>query len=58
MGWIFCLVMMIGYMFNRDPIWLLASGLFAISGGLSEVGGAIRRIFVNAVAKDEDSDAQ
>lgn len=46
MGWLFCIAMIIGYMFNNDPIWLLAAGLFAISGGLSEVGSAVRRLFI------------
>lgn len=56
MGWIFSLVIMIGYMFNGDPIWLLTSGLFAISGGLAEVGGAIRKIFVSAVVKEDEDE--
>ena len=56
MGWIFCIVMMIGYVFNRDPIWLLAAGMFAISGGLSEVGSAIRKIFLEEVEVDESRD--
>ena len=54
MGWILCLTMIIGYVFNNDPIWLLTAGLFAISGGLSEVGIAIKKIFVSAAMKDED----
>lgn len=53
MGWIFCLAMIIGYMFNKDPFWLITAGLFAISGGLSEVGSAIRKMFVEEVKLDE-----
>lgn len=49
MGWLFCIVMIIGYAFNHDPFWLIAAGLFAISGGLSEVGSAIRKMFVEEV---------
>ena len=43
MGWILCLAMIFGFVFNGDPFWLIAAGLFAISGGLSEVGVAIKR---------------
>jgi hypothetical protein len=39
----------IGYAFNNDPIWLLAAGLFAISGAVSEVGSAVRKL----VGEDE-----
>lgn len=53
MGWIFTIVMMIGYVFNRDPIWLLAAGMFAISGGLSEVGSAVRHMFVLEEDKED-----
>lgn len=56
MGWLFCIAMIIGYMFNSDPIWLLAAGLFAISGGLSEVGSAIRRMFIEEVDLDKLED--
>lgn len=54
MGWIFCITFMIGYVFNSDPIWLLAAGLFAISGGLSEVGSAVRRLFIFEDNKEEE----
>lgn len=56
MGWIFCITFMIGYVFNSDPILLLAAGLFAISGGLSEVGSAIRKMFVEEVDLDQLDD--
>ena len=52
MGWIFCLGMLIGYTFNGDSIWLFTAGLFAISGGLSEVGSAIRNIFISEAEFD------
>lgn len=55
MGWIFCIVMIIGYMFNKDPFWLITAGLFAISGGLSEVGSAIRRMFIFEEDKEDSN---
>lgn len=56
MGWIFCLGMLIGYAFNNDPIWLLAAGLFAISGAVSEVGSAVRKIFVQEAEFGEEDE--
>lgn len=56
MGWLFCLGMIIGYAFNGNLVWLLTAGLFAISGGLSEVGSAIRKIFIEEVDLNEIKD--
>lgn len=56
MGWLFTIVFLIGYTFNSDPFWLIAAGLFAISGGMSEVGNAIRKMFVEEVNLDEMKD--
>lgn len=54
MGWIFCIMFVIGYGFSNDPIWLLAAGLFAISGAVSEVGSAVRRLFIFEEDKEEE----
>lgn len=45
MGWLFSIVFMIGYCFNSDPIWLIASGLFGIAGSIEGFTVTIRKIF-------------
>ena len=54
MGWIFSLVTMIGYVINGDPIWLITAGLFAISGGLSEVAVSVKKMAVLEMEVEED----
>lgn len=42
MGWIVCIAMLLIGCFNANDILVVTSGLFAISGAISEVASSIK----------------
>lgn len=51
MGWILCLIFLGAFAVHGDVMFAVIAALFAIAGSISEVGTAVKKLFV--IADDE-----